>query len=218
MDAYFLPDTAATDYRKNHVKTTVAIVRVQPQQRRLGYFHNTAYHELEGRDFDGLFRIGLTDPADYLPPYCEFAKLGRLERRFGDELHDMATRFARDQLRHAPTNPMTAFAERLPSDMERMVAESEQYYHDYVFSGLRQCGANFELAAFFLEWLQRGGTADLAVSIDGFRAVSRTAKMLILKLARVARSKRPRDLTASVLEMGEAWARAMDHLHVRLGA
>ena len=33
-------------------------------ERRLGYFHNAGYFELEGDDFDGVFRLGLyADPS-----------------------------------------------------------------------------------------------------------------------------------------------------------
>ncbi|TBR26043.1 MAG: DUF1839 family protein, partial [Reyranella sp.] len=45
VDAFWLPD-AGEAYRKAHVKTSVAVMALDPARRRFGYFHGAGYHEL----------------------------------------------------------------------------------------------------------------------------------------------------------------------------
>ncbi len=52
-DAFWLPDTAATDYRNKHTKTTIVLESIDVAARRLGYFHNSGYFTLQG---EGLRR------------------------------------------------------------------------------------------------------------------------------------------------------------------
>src|SRR3954462_3855683 len=40
VDAYYLPDTAATSYRREHVKTSVAAAAIDREREVLRYFHN----------------------------------------------------------------------------------------------------------------------------------------------------------------------------------
>jgi len=95
VDAFHLPDTAGTSYRREHVKTTIAAQAIDVAERSLGYFHNGGYYAVRdgaergepgsapgpGRaeDFAGLFRLAEHDPAA-LPPYVELVKLDRLAR------------------------------------------------------------------------------------------------------------------------------------------
>ena len=53
VDAFYLPDTAGTSYHTEHVKTSIAVQALDASARRLGYFHNAGYYELDG---DGLRR------------------------------------------------------------------------------------------------------------------------------------------------------------------
>ena len=55
-DAFFLPDTVGLSYGLQHEKTAVAIQSIDMETRRAGYFHNSAYYELTGDDFDALLR------------------------------------------------------------------------------------------------------------------------------------------------------------------
>ena len=57
IDAYYLPDTRGTSYRTDHVKTSIAIEMIDVADRRLGYFHNAGYYELQGAEFVGAFRL-----------------------------------------------------------------------------------------------------------------------------------------------------------------
>ena len=77
VDAFYLPDTAGhvlSDRARQDVDWRSR--RLTARARRLGYFHNAGYYELEGEDFAGLFRLEghLTGP-EYLPPYVEVVKL-----------------------------------------------------------------------------------------------------------------------------------------------
>ena len=59
VDAWFLPDTAGRRPTScEHIKTTIVANEIDPEARRLGYFHNAGYFEAEGEDFDGVFRVG----------------------------------------------------------------------------------------------------------------------------------------------------------------
>ena len=41
MDAWYLPDTAATSYRREHLKTTIVPEAIDRGAERMRYFHNT---------------------------------------------------------------------------------------------------------------------------------------------------------------------------------
>ena len=58
LDSWYLPDTAATSYRAEHVKTSVAAEAIDPEGERLRYFHGTGLYELDGEDYRGVFRLG----------------------------------------------------------------------------------------------------------------------------------------------------------------
>ena len=85
LDAWYLPDTAATSYRTEHVKTTVIPEAIDLADGRLHYFHNGSLYALDGADYRGIFRIGSDDPT-VLPPYTELVRfdsgLASRERRF----------------------------------------------------------------------------------------------------------------------------------------
>src|SRR5437762_7378829 len=71
LDSFYLPDTAGTAYQREHVKSTVAVNAIDVAGEWLGYFHNQAYHVLQGDDFANIFRArGPRDPA-VMPPYVE---------------------------------------------------------------------------------------------------------------------------------------------------
>ncbi|MBK7654993.1 MAG: DUF1839 family protein [Betaproteobacteria bacterium] len=67
IDSFYLPDTAGTDYRRNHVKTTIAIQSLDLEKQQLRYFHNRSYHQLQGDDFVNLFRVGFPSDPGFMP-------------------------------------------------------------------------------------------------------------------------------------------------------
>src|SRR3954471_17599329 len=56
LDSFYLPDTAGTAYRREHVKSTVAVNALDTAEQRLGYFHGQGYYQLHGADFVNVFR------------------------------------------------------------------------------------------------------------------------------------------------------------------
>ena len=187
VDAFYLPDTAATTYRSRHTKTTIAVDVIDAGGHTCGYFHNAARGVLEGDDYLGAFRLKpefLSEP-DLLPPYVEI-----LSRR-GEHLAAAALReTARDLLgshfrRRPARNPFARWREAFPSHMDELLA-SPDMFHDYAFHFPRLSGANFELLGSHLEWLDQGLGEVTALC----ERMAQTAKVLQFRLARsVARAR-----------------------------
>lgn len=216
MDAFFLPDTHGTDYRSAHVKTTVGITYVDRTARRMRYFHNAGYFELSGDDFDGVFRFDRETPDDYLPPYCELVKTDRALKCGAKQLHDIARELSAHHFHKRPhTNPIAAYGVHMTEHMQWIVAGDDAAFHRYSFAALRQLGSSFETLAAHLRWLNEEGGSYLLASADAFDRIAPIAKRLILKLARVANSKRPADLSEAFSEMASAWEDGMEK--ARLG-
>jgi hypothetical protein len=215
VDSFFLPDTAASDYRRQHVKTTIGISKVDTSSRALRYFHNDGFYELAGGDFDGLFRLDRPAPEDYLPPYCEIVKTERAHVREPSELRSVSVELARRYLALRPeANPIRAHRDQLEADVASIASGGLATYHGYSFAVMRQLGANFELAAAYLRWLS--DEVALLQAAEAFTQIAKVAKMLILKLARVANTGRASDLSGSFEEMAGSWDTGMERLAVGL--
>jgi hypothetical protein len=215
-DAYFLPDTAGMSYRTEHTKTAIGVQEIDAQAQRLGYFHNGGYYALEGEDYRGQFRFGEQAPS--LPPYCEFAKFDSLRRRPAAELAAESHALARFHFARRPrANPMTAYKERFPADVESLMREPLAVFHLYAFSTLRQLGACAELCAHYLRWLQGNGQGELEPAARELEAVAGLAKALQFKVARAVNTKKPIDVsTLTVME--SSWGTAHERLATHFGA
>ena len=216
-DAYWLPDTAATDYRRQHTKTTIALANLDVHAERLGYFHNAGYFELAGEDFRQLFRIGApADPA-WMPLFAELVRIDRRVERPPRELADCSIALLRKHFARRPAiNPLERFGERLPRDLPGLQDAGLARYHAWAFAGIRQAGSAFELAAAHLRWLAGFGLAGLLPAADCFEAIAQGNKALILKGARAVNSRKPLDAAPLVREMARAWDRGMAALGERL--
>ncbi len=189
VDAFYLPDTAQTDYRRAHTKTTIAVNGLDQARRQLTYFHNGGYFALEGEDFDGLFGVRSAASEQNLAPYCEYVKLHHKVSRTPDELRSLALSLARRALQMRPaSNPITEFGNRVDGLLAQLVDLPEAAFHRWVFATLRQLGAASELAAAHLDWLNAQGDISLQLAADKHRSISATAKKLIMKCARIAAS------------------------------
>lgn len=215
MDSFFMPDTRGVAYRQEHGKTTVAINRLDVENKRLDYFHNAGFFRLEGDDFDGLFH--LTDGPDDLPflPYVEFAKFPEKQP---DEVHlrREAERLLIAHFARRPAeNPVAALAAVFPRQVEAVADRPFGFFHKYAFNTLRQLGANFELAGTHLDWIAPDGS--LADAADAARKISETAKTVQFQLARAV-TRRKFDPLATALDPAiEAWDRLMAALSPRIG-
>ena len=217
VDAFYLPDTVGRTYRSDHVKTSIGIQAMDPDERRLGYFHNAGYYELFEDDFTGLLRLeGHLADSEYLPPYVEVAKMGAAARRTGRDLHNVSVSLLRSHLARRPeTNPFRRYAHRFTSDLEWLAGEPLSSFHDYAFATLRQCGAAFELSAAYLDWLQAGGEQGLARARDGCAHIATAAKALQFKVARTVNTRKPFDPAPLLEAMATAWDETMATLTAR---
>jgi len=219
-DAWFLPDTQGVSYQLAHTKTALVPNSIDRARRHLGYFHNAGYFELDGDDFDGVFRLGPYDDPVALPPYIETIRLDRL-RRDPARLVDGAVALTRAHLARRPLDdPMCRFEQRLAHDVAWLESQDIETFHLYAFGTCRQCGAAAELAASFVDWLGQhdsgSGSGDLVAVAEAFRTVATTAKALQFSLARASRGRNV-DLHGPFEEMGLAYRTAMNGLVVRYG-
>lgn len=218
-DAFFLPDTAGTDYQSQHTKTTIIISDFDLEKKRLGYFHNAGYHALEGADFDELFRVGAAPDPTFMPFYAEVVRVDRLVKHPTDQLRATARAHLQKHLARKPsTNPVTRFGARIASDLTQLQSQGLPVYHAWAFATIRQLGAAMELLSLHLEW--RGDDAAREAAPE-LHKVSQGCKTLILKGARSVNSKKaldPAAFTPLFEEMSAAWQEAMDRLSAPPGA
>lgn len=215
VDAHWLPDTAGTDYRQAHSKTTIVINEIDEVAERLGYFHNAGYYELSGEDFRRTFRLGQEDDATYLPLFAELVRLDRVVHRPADELRAMTRQLLQTHLaRRATHNPVSRFSQRFAHDLPALQAAGLAHYHKWAFGTVRQMGAACELAAQCLDWLAPDGA--LAEPAAAYRRVAEIAKTLILKGARTVASKRAFDAAPLLDEAATAWDQSMAGLQSAL--
>jgi Domain of unknown function (DUF1839) len=217
VDAYHLPDTGGLTYRTGHQKTTICAQMIDPPARRLGYFHNAGYAELGEDDFDNIFQSGpAADPVlQAMPPYTDQIRLDGLDR--GNATVDVVVQRLGVHLARLPVhNPVSSLAKRLVSDADWLAAHDMTDFHRYAFGTCRHLGANGQLAAAFVEWLDERDGGGLAEVSARFREVSKGAKKLEFMLARVAAGRRV-DLEGAMAPLEEAWAAATQALTVRYG-
>lgn len=216
-DAYWMPDTAATDYRRQHTKSTIVINAIDAENQQLGYFHNAGYYELKGEDFAHLFRIGYPHDPAFLPLFAEYARVDRIERLPRSELAKVSIDLLRTHLKRLPrTNPIRRFAAQFPQDVAWLQNDGLPLYHGYAFATLRQLGANFELAMIYLDWLSQNGERGLGDANIAFSEISSGAKALVLKTARAINGKKVVDFAPLLEEMAGAWDRGMECLKVQM--
>jgi Domain of unknown function (DUF1839) len=202
LDAFYLPDTAATSYRSDHVKTSVVCDAIDVEGERLRYFHNTSLHELEGEDFRGVFRLD-GHSADVLPPYTELLRFDSGPRLEGEDLRAASRESLREHLAHRPgSNPFRRFAERLEADLPALLEGDLTAYHDYAFATVRMAGAGFELCAAHVDWLLEDAGAEASAAME--RIVD-GSKLLGFKLAR----RRAFDPEPAIEDLARAWEEGM---------
>lgn len=218
LDSFYLPDTAGSAYQLEHVKTTVAINEIDVQNQRLGYFHAQGYYHLTGEDFLKVFHLdGSRNPA-ILPPYCEIVKRRPAPALQGNDLLTASQRLLAVHLQRLPeVNPFEKFRTRFEADLKWLVDEPITTFHQYSFATLRQFGACYEIAAFYLEWLQSNGVTELEEPITSIRWLSSSAKTMQFQLARAMARKKPIDLS-TIDQMAEHWTKAMSALKTKFPA
>lgn len=182
LDSWYLPDTAATSYRSEHVKSSVVAEAIDRDAEMLRYFHGPGYFELSGEDYRGVFRLGRDFADDVLPPYAELVRFDAAEPRVGEELRRAARELLAETVARRPAdNPFRRFGERLERDLPALLEGDAAAYHDYAFATVRMVGSAFEAGGTHVEWLlgDEGAAAREAIG-----RVVEGSKTLSFKLAR----------------------------------
>jgi hypothetical protein len=210
LDAWWLPDTAATSYRREHVKTTVIAEAIDRSGEVFRYFHNAGLYELGGEDYREVFARGV------LPPYTELVRLDAGERLTGAALLAGAReRLAWHLARRPASNPFERFGTALERDLPGLLEGEPEQYHAYAFATVRMAGSGFELLASEVEWLfgpsaSSDGPARDAVA--AMREIVDGCKLLSLKLAR----RRAFDPGPRIADLADAWERAVGGMDAAL--
>jgi len=205
-DAFWMPDTSGTDYRRQHTKSTIVINELDIENRRLGYFHNAGYYRLEGEDFARTFRLEMEPDPAFMPLFAELVRIDRMVRRPTAELVSISRELWRRHLRRRPAkNPVRRFQERFEHDLPTMQEKGLAHYHAWAFGTVRQLGAAFELAALNLQWLTESGVRGLETALTAFTQISATSKTLILKGARATNNRRTFDGVTLFETLAGSW-------------
>ncbi|TWF43416.1 DUF1839 family protein [Neorhizobium alkalisoli] len=209
LDSYYLPDTRGLTYHQEHGKTTVAINRLDLERRELDYFHNGGFFTLSGNDLVGLLQLNGGPDAPLFLPYTEFAKFPA-SYPSQRSIREMAWKLLRHHYARRPeANPVRAFASVFPEQAHRLAERDFAFFHKYAFNTLRQLGANFELLASHLAWLNHG-----AFEVPEKKAlkISETAKSTQFLLARALARKKFEPLAAALEPAADAWDGLMSDL------
>jgi hypothetical protein len=205
LDSWYLPDTAATSYRSEHVKSSVVVEAIDRDRELMRYFHATGLYELSGEDYRGVFRLGRPFSDDVLPPYTELVRFDAAQRVKGDELRAAARELLGRHLVHRPaSNPFERFAAQLERELPRLLEGDAADYHAYAFATVRMAGSAFEAAASHVDWL----LSDAGAASQAFMRIVEGCKVLSFRLAR-RRAFEPGPVLA---ELAGSWDEAMTRL------
>jgi hypothetical protein len=210
-DAWWLPDTAATSYRREHLKTTIAPELIDRRAQRLRYFHNAGLFELDGEDYRGVFHQLPRFSEDVMDPVTELVRFGAGPRLTGEELRQAALGLLGGHWRRRPErDPFRAWGEKLAVDLPRLLAGEPEDYHAYAFVTVRMVGSAFELLADHVDWLfgDAGGQASAS-----FKDIVDQTKVISFRLAR----RRQFDPEPALDSLAGAWDTGMDRLGQLLG-
>ncbi len=210
VDGFFLPDTRGVSYGLEHAKTTIAINRVDPNRRELGYFHGAGFHALAGDDYRAVMSTGARFDGDLLP-YAERVDFER--RRTTDAECALALLRRHITLRPA-RNPVAAFRERVRDQAEAAAARPNAFLHKYAFNTARQLGMNFGLLGSHLAWLDGRLPAPdrFGPAVESCQGLSSGAKAFQFQLARAVARKRFDGLEPALAPLVDHHTRLMDAL------
>jgi Domain of unknown function (DUF1839) len=209
-DAFWLPDTSGTDYRRQHTKSSIILNTLDVERRRLGYFHNAAYYALEGEDFARTFRLDMAPDPTFMPLFAELVRIDALTQLPPPKLAEHSRELWRRHMQRRPKdNPIRRFQQRFERELPALQEAGLNHYHAWAFATTRQLGAAFEAAAQNLKWLADLGHPGVAPAALAFTQVSGAAKAFILKGARAASSKRVFEGAAMFESLANAWDNGM---------
>jgi hypothetical protein len=209
LDSFYLPDTASTSYRTEHVKTSVAADAIDLASERMHYFHNAGLWELTGEDYRRGLRLEELAP-DVLPPYTELVRFDAGEPLSGDALRGAAGEIlARHLVRRPSSNPFERFGVQLQRELPALLDGDLSLFHAYAFATVRMAGAAFELAATHARWLLGERAEPPAAAMD---EIVNGCKALSFRLARRA----PFEVAPRVEKLARCWETALTELAARV--
>ncbi|MGE3244886.1 MAG: DUF1839 family protein [Beijerinckiaceae bacterium] len=211
VDSFYLPDTAGVAWHTTHQKTTIGINAIDLAAKRMVYFHNSGLYELEGADFDGALQAlpeqRILNP---LLPYAEFVKFPAEVR--APSIKDALFILHRNLERLPGANPFAAYAASLDAHMHDLAGRPGEYFHIYAFNVLRQAGANFELLASHLAWIDEQCGIGFSAAQESAMHIANCTKSMQFQLARaMMRGKFDAMHSALLPAIGE-WDRLMNDL------
>jgi hypothetical protein len=197
VDGWWLPDTAGTSYRNEHVKTAIAVDTLDDE--KLVYFHNAGLHVLRGEDLERVL------VPEVLPGYVEVVRFDG-ERPSPEELPVVARELLRDNLLRRPArSPFVAFGEQLARELDDVLALSPEQVHLFAFATTRMAGAAMALAAAHVRWVLGDAGAEAAEALDAASATTRTLTMRLMR-------RKPFDPSALIDALNADWSRAHELL------
>ncbi len=206
IDAWYLPDTAATSYRREHLKTTVAPETIDRESERMRYFHNAGFFELDGEDYRGAFRMLPHFTDDVMDPFIELVRFDAGPRLAGEELRAESRVLLSEHYERRPArNPFLAWGEKLAQDLPRLLTGEPEDYHAYAFVTVRMVGSAFELCADHIEYALKEDGAPAAAAL---RRIVEGTKTVSFRLAR----RRAFDPEPALAALAEAWDEGMEEL------
>ena len=217
LDAWFLPDTAATSYRTEHVKTYGDPRGDRPRRRAAPLLpQRRSLYELVGRGLPRRLpaRCGRSRRCCRRTPSSSGSTPARASR---------ATRCARPRASccattsaaSVPANPFERFGDRLADDLPALLAGDDAGYHAYAFATVRMVGAGFEIsrvARRLAAGRRRRAPAAAAMGeiVDGSKVLVASSSLAGGRSTRRRRSRRSqRPGTEAIVVLDEAVADAM---------
>ncbi len=211
VDSFYLPDTRGLSYQLTHGKTSIAINRIDRTAKCAEYFHGPGYYRLDGEDYKGVFK-GYGDEATPFLPYVEFMKFPKV---IASARRNLAGEILARHLAHRPTaNPIRTFQTQFAELAQTVASREPSYFHLFAFNTLRQFGANFELLASHLAWLeQRVG----APGTKHANQIAETAKVCQFQLARACARRKFDGLSVALEPAVDAYDELMAALDRQWG-
>ena len=217
-DAWFLPDTVGVSYGTDHVKTTIVPASIDRAARDARLLPQRRVLRTRGRRLRRALPTGRVRRPDGAAALRRDASASTGSGGTTPTSSSRVVALTREHLARRPAdNPVRRMAARLREDLPWLAAQDLEAFHLYSFGLCRQCGASTELAATFVEWLERATTAPGAsLPPTAFREVAEGAKRLQFAMARVVRG-RSVDLDGVLGDMAAHWDAAMAVLEARYG-
>ena len=147
LDAWFLPDTSATSYRAEHVKTSIIPEAIDPARRAAALLPQRVAVRARGCRLPRHLPARSDSMPTVLPPYTELVSFDAGPRRDGAG-PARARRSTRSAItwRSAPaSDPFARFGTHLAAELPDLLAGDAAAYHAYAFATVRMAGAGFEL-------------------------------------------------------------------------